>query len=310
MQTLINGVLSLSFPAILLVLTVLTGLMWLLDKFHFAKARKAKANAAVAEYEAGAAKSVRAAMGQSAVDEQVATLRKTAMQQPAWLDWTAGFFPVILAVFVLRSFIAEPFRIPSPSMEPTLRTGDFILVNKFTWGLRMPVYHTKLLEIGKPDRGDVIVFRYPLDENFDYIKRVVGVPGDVIEYVGKQLKINGQPASYQAKEDYGYVYKDSVLMNKQFAETKLQSAGASKTHAVLTLPNALGLPDVKPKGCEAIEGGMKCTVPANSYFVMGDNRDNSEDSRYWGFVPERNIVGKAYFIWMNFPGFNRFGSFE
>ncbi|HXD43316.1 MAG TPA: signal peptidase I, partial [Ramlibacter sp.] len=222
--------------------------------------------------------------------------------------WTAGLFPVILAVFVLRSFLFEPFKIPSGSMIPTLLVGDLILVNKFTYGVRLPVINTKLTEGHAPQRGDVMVFRYPPKPSLDYIKRVVGVPGDEIAYLNKKLTINGQPLSKQPMSDF--FDEDAMLYFKQFEEVL-----GGRHHRILNDDNRPafipGADDFQYKqNCRYSVEGVVCKVPQGHYFMMGDNRDNSLDSRYWGFVPDRNIVGKAFFIWMNFGNFKRIGSFE
>jgi signal peptidase I len=228
--------------------------------------------------------------------------------QPWWLDWTAGLFPVIVAVFVLRSFLFEPFKIPSGSMVPTLVVGDLILVNKFTYGVRLPVLNTKLTDGTPPQRGDVMVFRYPPKPSLDYIKRVVGVPGDEVAYLNKRLTINGQPLSKQAMPEY--FDPDTMRYFKQFEEVL-----GTKRHRILNdddrpafIPGAEDYPF--KQNCRYSVEGVVCKVPPGHFFMMGDNRDNSLDSRYWGFVPERNIVGKAFFIWMNFGGLGRIGSFE
>jgi signal peptidase I len=224
------------------------------------------------------------------------------------LDWTAGLFPVILAVFVLRSFLFEPFKIPSGSMIPTLRVGDLILVNKYHYGIRLPVLNTKVWDNHAPQRGDVIVFRYPPKPSLDYIKRVIGLPGDEVAYLNKQLTVNGQPVPRVAQPDF--FDKDSMRYAKQWQESL-----GDKHYNILN-------EDTRPAfvegvtqfpfadGCRYSVEGMVCKVPAGHYFMMGDNRDNSLDSRYWGFVPEANIVGKAFFVWMNFGDFGRIGSFE
>jgi signal peptidase I len=228
--------------------------------------------------------------------------------QPWWLDWTAGLFPVILAVFVLRSFLFEPFKIPSGSMIPTLLVGDLILVNKFTYGVRLPVLNTKLTEGTPPQRGDVMVFRYPPKPSLDYIKRVVGLPGDEVAYLNKRLTINGVPVSKQPVADY--FDEDAMAYYKQYEE-----ALGNKRHRILNdenrpafIPGAENFPN--RENCRYSVEGVVCKVPQGHYFMMGDNRDNSLDSRYWGFVPDKNIVGKAFFIWMNFGSFKRIGAFE
>jgi len=195
---------------------------------------------------------------------------------PWWIDLSRSLFPVILAVLVIRSFIVEPFRIPSGSMVPTLLTGDFILVNKFTYGLRLPVVHSKVLSLGEPHRGDVAVFRYPLNESEDYIKRIVGLPGDEVVYQHKHLYINGKLAEQQPVGPWA---------GPEQAEVFREQLGGVN-HKILIHTN---YPD----------RGFEYQVPPHSYFVMGDNRDRSSDSRYWGTVPEKNLVGRAFLIWMS-----------
>jgi signal peptidase I len=283
------------FAKILLVLFVVCGVMWVLDKRIFAKQRAA----------AGTEK------------------------KPLWLEFTADLFPIIAFIFVLRSFFFEPFKIPSGSMIPTLQIGDFILVNKFAYGVRFPVINKKFLDIGKPQRGDVVVFRYPVDETVDYIKRVVGVPGDVVVYKNKRLTVNGQP----------FVYAPTTLIKQVGSSDRsefidqMTPPSLRPLHLLETYPNDLahvthsiendpqrpsGFPsNFVPEGpfphlenCKYNFEGFICKVPENSYFMMGDNRDNSLDSRYWGFVPESNLVGKAFFIWLNLSDLKRIGSFH
>jgi signal peptidase I len=230
------------------------------------------------------------------------------LAQPWWLDWTAGLFPVIVAVFVLRSFLFEPFKIPSGSMIPTLLVGDLILVNKFTYGLRLPVLNTRLTEGTPPKRGDVMVFRYPPKPSLDYIKRVVGVPGDEVAYLNKRLTINGQPVDEKRLQDF--FDPDAMRYFKQFEEHL-----GDKNHRLL---NDDERPAFVPgadefefrQNCRYSVEGVVCKVPEGHYFMMGDNRDNSLDSRYWGFVPDKNIVGRAFLIWMNFGNFKRIGAFD
>ncbi len=215
---------------------------------------------------------------------------------PLLLDYARSFFPVLLIVVILRSFIAEPFRIPSGSMIPTLQIGDFILVQKYAYGIRLPVIHTKIMEVDKPQRGDVMVFRYPRDPSINYIKRVIGLPGDRISWTeDKQLIVNDKKIKYSNGKDVQIdtPYGKAVA---RILNEKLPSKEGEIDHTV-----------------QIFAGRTEAThviVPDNSYFVMGDNRDNSSDSRVWGFVPEKNIVGKAVFIWMhwnwqeNGDGFN------
>ena len=210
-------------------------------------------------------------------------------RQPTWVAYTGSFFPVIAAVFLFRSFVIEPFKIPSSSMVPTLQIGDLILVNKYTYGIRLPIVNKKIIDINNPQRGDVMVFKFPKDTSLDYIKRVVGVPGDKVVYKNKKLTINGQPLAYERLTgiSHGILNDDKV-------------------------PGYVPSPDAFPQHelCRYDLEGFECTVPAGHYFMMGDNRDNSLDSRYWGFVPDRNIVGKAFFVWMNLGNLKRIGSFQ
>ena len=238
--------------------------------------------------------------------------RDKGAREPLLVEYAKSFFPVILVVFALRSFLVEPFKIPSGSMMPTLLIGDFILVNKYTYGIRLPVINKKIVALTNPERGDVMVFRYPADPGLDYIKRVVGVPGDVVEYRDKQLSINGQPVSTVNVGTYSYVGNGLNYVTAMVYQEHLNGVG----HAMMTEP---GKPAVYPsqvvdfpyrENCSYnAEGeGFVCKVPEGHYFMMGDNRDASNDSRYWGFVPDRNIVGKAFFIWMNFDDFGRIGT--
>jgi len=295
-----------NFALLLFLATVVTGLYWLAERLYFLPQRRKAA--AMLDEQVVRRRAGLAAQGITQVDGDVAPARQRLLMQPWWLDWTAGLFPVILAVFVLRSFLFEPFKIPSGSMIPTLLVGDLILVNKFTYGVRLPVVNVKLTEGTPPQRGDVMVFRYPPKPSLDYIKRVVGVPGDEVAYLNKQLTINGQPVPKKALPDF--FDEDGMLYFKQFEETL-----ADKHLRIL---NDEGRPAFIPgvenfsnrQNCQYSVEGVVCKVPQGHYFMMGDNRDNSLDSRYWGFVPDRNIVGKAFFIWMNFGSFKRIGSFE
>jgi len=244
----------LDFTLVLVLATLVSGLIWLADLLFFKPARVRKAAAA----EEGA-----------------------EVHEPLLVDYARSFFPVLLIVLLLRSFVAEPFRIPSGSMMPTLLVGDFILVNKFSYGLRLPVLGTKILPIGEPKRGDVVVFRYPKNPKVDYIKRIVGIPGDHIKVIGNKVWVNGKLLPHQ-------------LVGTYKGDDALRMAGAK-----IYRENLVGHKhDILLEKDGYIRNG-NWIVPPHSYFAMGDNRDNSNDSRYWGFVPEKNLVGKAFVIWLH-----------
>jgi signal peptidase I len=262
-----------NFALILLICCLVTGILWAADRFYFGKRRAPGA------------------------------------PDPVWVEWGASFFPVILAVFFLRSFLVEPFKIPSGSMMPTLLVGDFILVNKYTYGIRLPVIDKKVVEMGHPERGDVIVFRYPPNPSLDYIKRVVGLPGDKVVYRDKRLSINGKEVATTQLEDF---LSAGLAYTPRYAE-QLGQVG----HQIL-VEEQRSSARIEPivrfpylNNCQYNTDGMSCVVPAGHYFVMGDNRDNSQDSRFWGFVPDKNIVGKAFFIWFSWPfDYKRLGGFH
>ncbi|AQG99302.1 signal peptidase I [Caballeronia cordobensis] len=296
-----------NFALILLILVVLTGIAWVLDKLVFLPQRRRAAEAAVVEFDRQQER-----VGERFADENAAQtrarLRDDKLRQPWWLEYTASFFPVILAVFVVRSFIIEPFKIPSGSMVPTLLVGDFILVNKYEYGLRLPITNTKMTDGSPLKRGDVVVFRYPKDESVDYIKRVIGLPGDTVAYEDKKLTINGKPVPETPLPDY--FDDERIGYAKQFEEDL-----DGRKNRILNNPQVppfiVGADDFPFRdNCNYNAQGVTCKVPPGNYFMMGDNRDNSADSRYWGFVPDKNIVGRAFFIWMNFSNLKRVGSFE
>lgn len=274
----------LNFAAVLLIFTVITGVIWFWDLI---RGRRASATSAP---------------GSSATPAEPKV-------EPAWLEIAKSFFPVILIVFMVRSFLIEPFKIPSGSMIPTLLIGDFILVNKFTYGIRLPVANKKIVPINQPQRGDVMVFRYPEDLSIDYIKRIVGVPGDKVEYRNKRLTINGKLAPTEDGGNYLAVETDLQYQNLKLQTEEL----GAKVHRTLQNPDVppVHLSSVQSfphrENCTISEAGFSCTVPPGNYFMMGDNRDNSKDSRYWGFVPDENIVGKAFMIWWHWGKFSRIG---
>ncbi len=260
------------FALILFVLLVVSACLWLADRYVFRKRRP------------------------------------VGGKDPWWVEYGASFFPVILIVFLLRSFLVEPFKIPSGSMIPTLLVGDFILVNKFDYGIRLPVINKKIIPIGSPKRGDVVVFRYPVDPSLDYIKRIVGLPGDKVVYFNKRLTINDHAVPMQRDGDYQDV--ERFYVTPRYKETL-----GNVEHDVLLeddAPPYVAHPAQFPfrNDCHYNDEGFECVVPRDHYFVMGDNRDNSQDSRFWGFVPDENLVGKAFLIWMNLSDPKRIGSFR
>jgi signal peptidase I len=285
-----------NFALLLFLATVITGLYWLAERLYFLPRRRKTAEAL--EISLAQRREELARQGISQVDTTDPKVRERLLMQPWWLDWTAGLFPVILAVFLLGS------------MMPTLLTGDLILVNKFTYGLRLPVINTKLTEGTPPARGDVMVFRYPPKPSMDYIKRVVGVPGDEVAYLNKKLIINGQPVSKQPEPDY--FDEEAMRYLKQYSEDL-----GGKRHMLLNDDGRRGVLSEAEimafpyrENCRYSVEGVVCKVPPGHYFMMGDNRDNSLDSRYCGFVPDKNIVGRAFFVWMNFGDLKRIGGFQ
>jgi signal peptidase I len=261
---------DINFPLILVILVFVTGIIALLDKLVFSKRRE------------------------------------EGEQESALVEYSKSFFPVLFIVFVLRSFIVEPFQIPSTSMVPTLEVGDFILVNKFTYGIRLPVIRTKVFDINDPQRGDVMVFFPPNDKRY-FIKRVIGLPGDKIRYADNQVYINGEliETTFVATEGTRSAERIDHCLRFNQKYQIFDETIEDKTHRMrkCTIPIAFS-------------GDKVWTVPEGHYFMMGDNRDNSSDSRDWGFVPQENIVGKAFAIWMHWqglsslPSFDRVGSIE
>lgn len=274
-----------TFALILVILTLVTGIIWLIDKFKWAAVRNAAREAAQAQAEI------------PLDDKTLAGIHP----ENALIENARSLFPVIAVVFVLRSFIYEPFQIPSGSMMPTLLVGDFILVEKFSYGIKEPVWQNKLIPVGLPKRGDVAVFKYPEDPRVDYIKRVVGLPGDRIVYKDKQLYIveaceNTQCGQYKAL-DMKYL-NDAEYPEEQNTVQVYSEILGEVAHKILINPARAEHVSYyyQQPGTYAYEW----VVPEGHYFMMGDNRDNSRDSRYWGFVPEQNLVGKAVATWISF----------
>jgi signal peptidase I len=296
-----------NFAGLLFLLTIVTFAYWLAERLFFQPRRLAAA--AELERQDAARRATLAQQGIKQVDGDVSAARERILAQPWWLDWTAGLFPVIIIVFLLRSFLFEPFKIPSGSMVPTLLVGDLILVNKFHYGIRLPVINKKILDNNAVKRGDVMVFRYPPDPRVDYIKRVVGLPGDEVAYLNQKLRINGQEVPTTAQAEF--YDEDSLRVAPRFTE-KL----GTLEHSILVDPRRgsfYGGDDKRfpfHENCRYSPEGVVCKVPQGHYFMMGDNRDNSQDSRYWGFVPDENIVGRAFFVWMNFGNLGRIGAFN
>ncbi|MFD1216277.1 MULTISPECIES: signal peptidase I [Microbulbifer] len=267
---------DINFPLILLLLVVATGAIWLFDALFLARGR----NAAVASSGAG---------------DSAGALQQGA-REPVLVEYAKSFFPVLAIVFVLRSFLVEPFQIPSASMDPTLEVGDFILVNKFAYGLRLPVSRTKVVDIGEPKRGDVMVFFPPHMNDTYYIKRVIGLPGDKIQVVNNTLYINGKPQPQTLERALPPYNPQREILWEDIDGRRHLMAKQVRPSPYANIPALV--------------------VPEGHYFMMGDNRDNSLDSREWGVVPEEDIVGKAFAIWMHWdklfslPSFARAGGIE
>jgi len=305
-----------NFALILVLLTAVTGAAWLFDKLVLESRRRERARAAIANFERQRA-AVPAAES-AAVVAQREQIQSDASREPSWVEYSKAFFPVLLIVFLLRSFLAEPFKIPSSSMRPTLEVGDFILVNKFVYGIRLPIVEKKIIALGDPKRGDVVVFRYPINPTQDFIKRVIGVGGDVVEYRDKRLTVNGEPWPQRADGSYSYLEGLRFdTLERAFERTDAAAGAQEHTIGINAQAPPVYPPNVRNfpgrDNCDYNERGFTCRVPAGQYLMMGDNRDNSDDSRYWGFVPDDHIRGKAFFIWFNWDdiaslAFKRVGS--
>jgi len=268
-----------TFSLILVAVTLITGVVWVFEKLVWGKKRQLK----VAEVEAQ-------------TNGLSPNISGKLAAQPWWIENSVSIFPVIAFVLILRSFIYEPFQIPSGSMMPTLLVGDFILVEKYAYGIKDPVFRYKLIETGEPERGDVVVFKYPPQPNIDYIKRVVGMPGDIIRY-NKKKEICIQPQGKKTCEFVGLSnVVESPFQQQGIPLIQLDEKLGDVHHQILINPlRQDNIAAYQPRG-----GVSEWVIPKDKYFVMGDNRDNSADSRYWGFVPEANLVGKAVGIWISF----------
>lgn len=257
---------TMDFSALLVVLTFVSGIIWLLDHLFLLPRRKERLNAPGSD-----------------IDQE---LTESILAPSTIVDYARSFFPIFLIVLLLRSFLFEPFRIPSNSMMPTLLTGDFILVNKFDYGIRLPLINKKIIPVRDPQRGDVMVFRFPEDDKTPFIKRVVGLPGDHITYKDKTLMINGKVIEQEKMGIYQGVGSGAVMTNSDFLSEKLDPI----VHDILIRSEQPQSPREKYNN--------DFIVPEGEYFMMGDNRDNSLDSRFWGTVPDENIIGRAFRIWM------------
>jgi len=302
------GMVEGNFALLLFLATVVTGVYWLAERLYFLPQRKRAAE----QFQVSVTqrRSELSSQGLRTDEVDLDKARNSLLMQPWWLDWTAGLFPVIVVVFVLRSFLFEPFKIPSGSMIPTLMINDLILVNKFHYGVRLPVSNLKIFDNHSPERGDVMVFRYPPKPSLDYIKRVVGLPGDEVAYLNKKISVNGKPLDKAALPEF--FDEDALRYTKQFQEV---AADSQRKYRILNeddRPSFVQATEDFPfrENCRYSSEGVVCKVPPGHYFMMGDNRDNSLDSRFWGFVPEKNIVGKAFFVWMNFGNLKRIGGFD
>jgi signal peptidase I len=278
------------FAMFLVAMTAITGIIWAIDALFFAPTRKSMA-----------LEERKAILGDNSIIELSGDEADPYL--PALVDNAKQFFPIFALVMVFRSFLYEPFQIPSGSMMPTLLVGDFILVEKFSYGIKDPIFRTKLIETGEPDRGDVVVFKFPNDPNVDYIKRIIGLPGDKIIYRNKQLYITEacdgqQPCPTEKAVKQIYSSKTDYISRGAYLEEYTEDLG-DKNHSILRNPRAIDQ-TARYKPVQPGTAINEWIVPDSSYFAMGDNRDNSEDGRYWGFVPEANLVGEAVLIWVSF----------
>lgn len=256
-----------NFEFVLTFAVIISGVIYLLDKIFFAKLREKRHQAVLVENN-----------GKLSINQ-----KEFFNSEPVLIDYSKSFFWVLLLVLVLRSFVFEPFRIPSGSLEPTLLPGDFILVNKFSYGLRVPVLNKTIIPVGKPERGDIVVFHWPVNTNIDFIKRAVAIPGDKVSYIDKVFYINGQEADQELQKDFNYALENGREVPAQQYQEDLLGV----KHGIYRIPSRLG------EDFEDLE------VPAGMYLMVGDNRDDSDDSRFWGFVSEDLIVGKPIWVLFN-----------
>lgn len=278
---------AIDFPLILVCLVFGSGLLWMLDAIFLAPGRKRLINKLQSQYPSWNTP------GSSDATKYEGRVAATA-SEPVLIEYAKSFFPVLLVVFVLRSFIVEPFQIPSSSMVPTLQVGDYILVNKYTYGIRLPVIRTKVLNLNEPQRGDVMVFFPPHMNDTYFIKRVVGLPGDTVRYRNKQLYINGEQVERSPAPEF----------TSSSSRERIEFEHLGDEEYLIQVDTSRATRD------------FSVVVKPGHYFMMGDNRDNSSDSRVWGQVPEEDIVGKAFAVWMHWdsfasiPSFNRAGLIE
>ena len=285
---------DLDFALILTVAVLVAGVIWGGDALLFRPARRKRANDVEAEIRARLLSEEQEGtmIAPTELNAAIQDARAREMRESTLVEYAHSFFPVLFVVWALRSFLVEPFTIPSGSMLPTLRIGDYILVNKFSYGLRLPVIGTEIVPLAKPERGDIMVFKYPEQPRINFIKRVVGVPGDRVVVKAGRVWVNGKELSRE----------EVALPDAESWEIYFREVDGAVSHMIR-----------HEAGRESLSPEREWEVPAESYFMLGDNRDNSRDSRFWGYVPDRYIVGKAFFIWMhkkpgwNLPEFGRNG---